>query len=135
MKILAMLPFLEKKEIDLLIDEVLEEKVDIKLYQILPYATEEKIDAIISRAFSDDSIVVQMKHLLPFLNERQMDVMYEAYRDGVIKHCCVDENEMLPYLSKEKIKTIFEEQLKKMNLEIKESIKKAFDEINPDEKE
>ena len=130
MKISTMLPFLEEEEIDSLIEEILYEKVDLKLYQILPFVSEEKIDYLIDRSFNDDSITVRLKHLLPFVNERQMEVLYEAFKDGTIKSSCdFSEGEMLPYLAREKIKTIFEEQLKKMKLEIKENIKNAFDEI------
>lgn len=134
MRIESMLPFLEKNEIDRLIDDVLEEKVDLKLYQVLPFATEDKIDAVIQRAFDDDSITVELKHLLPFLNDKQMDVMYDAYKNQLIHHCCVDPDEMIPYLSKAKIKEIFEEQMQKMKLEIKDNVKKAFDEISHEHK-
>ncbi|MCK5388519.1 MAG: hypothetical protein KAJ22_04475, partial [Candidatus Izimaplasma sp.] len=80
MKILNMLPFLDKKEIDLLIDEVLEKKIELKLVHVLPYADEKKLDEVIDRALNDDSVLVYVSHLLPFLNQRQMNILYEAYQ-------------------------------------------------------
>ncbi len=130
MKIYSMLPFLDKIEIDLLIDQALEKKIDLKLVHVLPYADEAKIDQVIDRALNDDSVLVYMSHLLPFLNERQMERLYEAYQEGVIKGTEICENDMLPFLSKDKIKEIFEKKLKSMNLKIKKYIEIAIEEIN-----
>jgi hypothetical protein len=124
-----MLPFLEREEINKLIDEVLEEKVDLKLVYVLPYADEEKIDAVIDRALTDDSILVDTKHLLPFLNQRQMEKLYEAYQEGIIKRGEVCGDDILPFLNKDKIKEIFEAQLKKMKLIIKEDIESAIKDL------
>ena len=129
MKIHSMLPFLDKNEINTLIDEVIEEKVDLKLFNVLPFADEEKISAVIERAFNDDSIVVHVSDLLPFLNEKQMNRIYEAYQDGLIQTSKVSENEMIPFLSKEKIKDMFQKQLCKMKDEIKHKIEDAIEEI------
>ena len=46
MKIHSMLPFLDKNEIDTLIDEVVEKKVDLELFNVLPFADEEKISLL-----------------------------------------------------------------------------------------
>ena len=129
MKIHSMLPFLDKKEINILIDEVLEKKVDLKLFDVLPYADEEKISSVIERAFNDDSIVVYVKYLLPFLNEKQMNRIYEGYQEGLISKTNVNENDMVPFLSKEKIKEMFEKKLRIMKEEIKHNIEDAIDEI------
>jgi len=128
-KIHSMLPFLDKKEINILIDEVLEKKVDLKLFDVLPYADEEKISSVIERAFNDDSIVVYVKYLLPFLNEKQMNRIYEGYQEGLISKTNVNENDMVPFLSKEKIKEMFEKKLRIMKEEIKHNIEDAIDEI------
>jgi len=125
-----MLPFLDKIEINLLIDQALERKIDLKLVHVLPYADEAKMDEVIDRALNDDSVLVYMSHLLPFLNERQMETLYEAFQEGLIKSGKICENDMLPFLSKDKIKEIFEKKLKSMNLEIKNDIKIAIEEIN-----
>ena len=133
MKIHSMLPFLDKIEIDQLIDQVMEGKIDLKLVHVLPYADEEKMDQVIDRALNDDSVLVYVNHLLPFLNEKQMEKLYEAYQEGVIKRGKVCENDMLPFLSKDKIKEIFKKQLKCMNLEIKKDVKSAIEEISKNE--
>ena len=129
MKIHSMLPFLDKEEINKLIDEVLEKKVDLKLVHVLPYADEEKMDLVLERALTDDSILVYTNHLLPFLNQRQMERLYEAYQEGLILDSKMKEHDILPFLSKDKIKEIFEKQLKNMKLKIKQEVKSAFEEI------
>lgn len=129
MKILNMLPFLDKKEIDLLIDEVLEKKIELKLVHVLPYADEKKLDEVIDRALNDDSVLVYVSHLLPFLNQRQMNILYEAYQEGYIKSEKVCEGDILPFLSKDKIKEVFEKQLIKMKSEVKKEFESAFKEI------
>ncbi len=129
-----MLPFLDRDEINLLIDEVLEKKVDLKLVHVLPYADEEKMDEVVDRALNDDTVLVYVRHLLPFLNPTQMDKLYDAYQEGVIKRGKVCDDDILPFLSKDKIKEIFEEKLKCMKLEIKKDIESAIEEIKNTEK-
>lgn len=130
MKIHSILPFLEKEEINKLIDEVMEKKVDMKLIHILPYADEEKMDAVVHRALYDDSVLVYVNELLPFLNQRQLDTMYDAYQDGTIHRPeKMKEGDILPYLSKEKIKKIFDESLAKMKKHLKSQIKEALEEV------
>ena len=87
MKIHSMLPFLDKKEIDLLVDEVLDQKVNLKLVHVLPFTDEETMDHVIDRALHDDTVLVYVSHLLPFCNKRQMNDLYDAYEDGTIQRC------------------------------------------------
>ena len=134
MKIHSMLPFLERKEINLLIDEVLAKKIDLKLVHVLPFADEEKLDEVVDRALNDDSVLVYLNNLLPFMNDRQMNILYDAYQDGLIKSAKTCEGEILPFLSKEKIKAVFEKQLTKMKLSIKEEFKSTIEELKSEEK-
>jgi len=129
MKIHSMLPYLDKKEIDSLIDDALAKKINLKLPALLPFADEEKIDNVIDRALNDDSVLVYISHLMPFCNQRQMDILYDAYQNDLIKRGESCEEEILPYLSKDKIKEVFENQMKKMKLEVKEGFKNAIEEI------
>jgi len=134
MKIHSMLPFLDKKEIDRLIDESLEKKINLKLVNILPFADEEKMDNVIDRALNDDSVLVYVSNLIPFCNQRQMNILYDAYQEGMIKRGESCEGDIIPFLSKDKIKEIFEQQLEKMKLEIKENYKSAIEEIKNENK-
>ncbi len=135
MKIHSMLPFLERDEINTLIDQVLEKKVDMKLVHVLPYADEEEMNHVLDRALHDDSVVVYVKELLPFLNKEQMEKLYEAYEEGLIQTGKVCEGDMIPYLGREKIKKIFDEKLAKMKLHIKEEIKDAMKEVKKELKQ
>ena len=129
MKIHSMLPFLDKEEINKLVDEVLDKKIELKLIHVLPFVDEKKLDEIIDRALNDDSVLVYVNHLLPFLNQKQLDVLYDAYQEGVIQREKSCQDEMLPFLSKDKIKEIFEKMLEKMKLKIKEEFKSTIEEI------
>ncbi len=115
MKLAALLPFMDKEELQSLANDIIEGKKDnIKLAIIFPFLKKDTLEDIVDKLIEKDKSK-ELYTALPFLNKSTIMKIHQAYKDGKLTH--FKEEALLPFLDKDTIKQMFDELVKEKGQE------------------
>ena len=106
-KIITLLPFMSKSDIDDCIDKILnndESMKNINTCVFLPFASLEKINDIFDAAISGNERI-KLSTVIPFVSQEKLSEFVDEYVEG--KHQNVNVNILYPFLKSSDVKRIF----------------------------
>jgi len=110
MNYIHMLPFLDKEDLDELVDKILSGEVKgIKLVVLYPFLSKESLEKLVDHLIKENK-AKEIQHSLPFISKEKINEIYEAIVDGKITG--IKENTLMPFLGKDKIKEMFNKLVK-----------------------
>lgn len=105
MKYIQMLPFLDKEDLDELVEKIISGEVTtIKTVMLYPFLDKESIDKLVDHDIKDNN-ASDLASALPFISKEKINEIYEKINDGTITG--VKEEILMPFLGKNKIKEMF----------------------------
>jgi 5,10-methylenetetrahydrofolate reductase len=111
MKLMALLPFMDKQDIKEFAKKIANKEVTgISLAVVYPFLDKEDLDELVQDLIKNG----QKKDIyaaLPFLSKTALNTLYENVRNGTIEG--FKEEVLLPFIGKDKIKERFDELVKK----------------------
>ncbi len=113
-----LLPFLEEEDIDALL--IADAKRGVDPFICYPFASEEGLNLLVSLIQNGDVRSVDIKKLLPFLEDDAIDKLAEAVLKNGDSAWNISFHDLLPFLSDEVIDRIFIEKVKKEDPSAKE---------------
>jgi len=106
MKLISLLPFMDKEEIKGLAQKIINKEVTgVSLVVLFPFLDTEDLDELVDDLIKNGS-TKQIYHALPFLSKKSINTLYEKVKNGEIKG--FREQALLPFLGKSAIKDMFD---------------------------
>jgi len=85
LSISSILPFLHREQIKKVLDKSLEGTIAIKPVYILPFLQDEELDELVDKINGEETDVLKMDELLPFLNKKQIQKLFQDSINNVKK--------------------------------------------------
>ena len=109
-KLARILPFMEKSELKELAYKIMNKEVEgIKLFIVFPFLDRADFDEIVDLLIQNNDSK-NLERAIPFASKTKIDAIQEAIISGKITG--IDEYRLYPFLSKDKLKGMFDQILK-----------------------
>jgi hypothetical protein len=109
MKLAALLPFMDQGEIDGLADKIVAGEVEnVELAIVYPFIGREKLESLVDLMI-DNKTFRHVYSALPFLSRERVGELYQRVQKEKIEG--FQEDALLPFLGKDKIKDIFNQMM------------------------
>ena len=117
-KLIHILPFMESEELrELALNIINEEVKGVKLVHLFPFLSNDDLDEIVDLLI-EKKMGRQLTCVLPFVSKKTLNKIYEGVQEGKITD--IKEHVMYPFLGKEKLKSMFNDLVKKAQKEAEE---------------
>ena len=112
-KIIHMLPFLDSEALHDLYQKIIDNDEQVKgisVHALLPFLEDEDVDQLFLKAAKDKSLGIDPVSVAPFVSDKALSDVVEAYVNG--EATLVDVDRLYPFLDKEDFKKLFDFYLK-----------------------
>lgn len=107
-KIQKFIPFFNNDQITMLFEKVkIEEYNGLKIEHLLPFLNDDNIDGLVEVRLSQN---LRISSILPFMSDEAKGKLVDSYISG---NNNININELMPFLTKEQIKKVFNYELEK----------------------
>ena len=111
MNYITMLPFLSREDLKELAFKVINKEVKgVKLVVLFPFLDKDTLDKIANILIKNNN-GKQLRYALPFCSKETFGKIYKAIENGELTG--IEREMVLPFLTKDQVKEMFEELLKK----------------------
>lgn len=118
MKLISLLPFMEREEIRELAEQIISGEVKgVKLVVLFPFLGTEDLEAIVDQLIEKND-TRQIMTALPFVSREKVSELYDLCKEGKIENC--KETTFLPFLGRSKIKEMVKDLVKQAKEQAKE---------------
>jgi hypothetical protein len=133
MKLMHLLPFMDKEDITQLAEKVMNNEVQgVKLAVLFPFMDREELDNLIDLLI-EKGRKRDLYTALPFLSKTSLNKLFEAVKAGKIEG--FKEQALLPFLGKDKVKELFDEYVKNAHNEASDESDEDVSDLFDDEEE
>jgi len=105
-KLMHILPFMHNEELKELAYKILNDEVKgVKLHMLYPFLSKSDLEEIV-KIMIEKGDTANLKYVLPFVSREIVDLIYQGIQEGKITG--IKEHYLYPFLSKDKIKEMFD---------------------------
>lgn len=111
MRYVSLLPFMDSEELKELANQIIKGEVEgVNIVVLYPFLNNEDLEEIVDQLIELNE-GKKLTSALPFVSNKTVEKIYQKIQDGTLTG--VNENALLPFLPKSKIKEMFYDLVKK----------------------
>lgn len=109
MKLIKLLPFMDQEDLSELVKKIKSKEVTgVNLVHLYPFLEETEIDELVDELVKEGA-KKDIYRALPFMSKERLNRLYDEVKDGKVPE--FKEEALLPFLGKDKIKSMVNEML------------------------